>query len=568
VEEEEHGGRPRRRRGAGILVAIVVALLAADLVTGLIASDDEPKPASAPYSAPVPPFKAGMPYREPPVVSSRGGELKTTLVAQNGTVEVSGVQIANTETYATASTPRGFLGPTLHVEPGDVIDLTLDNRLKRPADVQRKGQPDQSAPTCPPAADPAHKGHHAPPPPPDGGQITNLHYHGMHVTPTTRTFEGQKVYGDNVLLNLPPGKSRFRFQVPKDHDQGTFWYHAHRHGCTDDQVFRGLAGLLLVGDVRRKLPPRFRHVRTRSLALKDIEALPFEGGWAIPNDHDWALNYNTRRTVNGLLKPTMTMRPGETQLWRVVNTSAAVWYRVAVVDAEVGSEPSPWDAYTVVAEDGNPATRPQRMRSTVLGPGHRIDILVRAPAGGTRELRTLPFDQGRETFPEETLATVKVEGNQASPVASLNGGGRLPHFPSKRGPTRHFTFSFVPRPGTHPSGFAFINGLPFDPHRVDARPRLGTTEKWVLINRSNEWHPFHIHQDDFRVISVNGKRVSHPPGDQDVVGLPPVKDGVPGRVEILMPFQTFKGNFVFHCHILDHEDAGMMARVDVLGPRR
>jgi FtsP/CotA-like multicopper oxidase with cupredoxin domain len=113
-----------------------------------------------------------------------------------------------------------------------------------------------------------------------------------------------------------------------------------------------------------------------------------------------------------------------------------------------------------------------------------------------------------------------------------------------------------------------INHKVFDPHRVDAAPTLGTVERWTLVNTSTQWHPFHIHQDDFRVISVNGK--PPPPvlrDEHDTVALPPKQKGKPGTVVIDMPFTEFSGKFVFHCHILDHEDGGMMALVDVRRPR-
>ena len=112
-----------------------------------------------------------------------------------------------------------------------------------------------------------------------------------------------------------------------------------------------------------------------------------------------------------------------------------------------------------------------------------------------------------------------------------------------------------------------INGKQFNPQRIDAQPRLGTTERWVLINKSSEWHPIHIHQDDYRVVSVNRKRVMVR-SDQDVVPLPPQRNGVDGRVELDMPFQDYSGRYVMHCHILDHEDGGMMAQIKVLPARR
>jgi FtsP/CotA-like multicopper oxidase with cupredoxin domain len=104
----------------------------------------------------------------------------------------------------------------------------------------------------------------------------------------------------------------------------------------------------------------------------------------------------------------------------------------------------------------------------------------------------------------------------------------------------------------------FINDKEFDPDRVDVRPRLGTVEEWTLRNASDEQHPFHIHVNDFQVVSVGGEPYeAH--GLQDTVPLLPGND-----VVIRTRFADFTGRFVFHCHILNHEDAGMMAVVEVV----
>jgi FtsP/CotA-like multicopper oxidase with cupredoxin domain len=549
----------QRRHAVRVLLLVLLAFATASALAGCGNGGGGSSAQRAKPSDPnMPDFKSGMPLTEPPVLASSHHKLRTTIVAQNGTVTVSGVDIGNTQTYAAGSLPRGFLGPTLHVNPGDTVDIILDNRLEVPEDVRRSGKDKSKPQQCPPMDDSMGAMDHGMTMPPPGKQITNLHFHGTHVTPRKRTIHGEIVYGDDVLADLGPGKSHIRFHIPKDHDQGTFWYHAHRHGCTDDQVYRGLAGQLLIGDERHELPPRFRKLTTRSILLKDIEAVPYKGGWAIPNDHDWSNSNPKQRLVNGLDQPTIGIRRGETQLWRVANISSALWYNVALVDQNGGDAR---DVFTIVAEDGNPATRLERRRSVVLAPGHRVDILVRGP-DTKRVLETLPFDQGRLTFKEAPLATVEPSGTRERPLHEPHRGVPLPHFPKERGPTRRFVFSFGPDGPSGPDT-AFINGLPFNPDKPAAEPRLRTTEKWILVNRTDEWHPFHIHQNDFRVISVNGKPVRRPPGDQDVVGLPPVHKGIPGRVVILMPFQTYRGEFVFHCHILDHEDAGMMALVKV-----
>jgi suppressor of ftsI len=529
------------RLAAAATLALGVALV--------VSLDGAPRAQAPPPAILQPaPFTPGMPFTEPPVVSSRDGRLKTRLVARNGSVEISGVTVAETQTYAAAgpdgSSRRGFLGPTLRVRPGDRIELTLDSRLTVPDGAIGANCPVTSGGGMLEHSRRAQAG---------AAQLTNLHYHGLHVTPRERS-----PFGDSVLIELPNGKSRFRFRIPRDHDRGTFWYHAHLHGCTDDQVFRGLAGLLLVGDSRRDLPRRFRRVRTRSLALKDVQVEAADsGGWQIADDHDWV--HATHRTVNGLVDPNLAIRPGETQLWRLANVSAGVWYDVALVDESNGAQ----DPLTVVAQDGNSLRRAVRRQSLVIPPGRRFDVLVRGPASGERVLKTLAFDQGRFTFPEDTLATVGVDGAPARAIAAprrLTPGTQ--RFPRLRGPKRRFTFDiYFPQNQNDPPLF-MINDAVFDADIPDAAPVLGTTERWTIYNKSGEYHPFHIHQDDFRVVDAGGGPPTLP-GDQDVVPLPPGTPEKPSRVVIDMPFTDYSGNFVFHCHILDHEDGGMMSRVQL-----
>src|SRR3954453_3301103 len=155
-------------------MALVAALLVAAGVSALVAGDR-----GAAQGGGDPPYVAGKRLRQPPVIRSSHGVLRTRLVARNGTVTVSGVPIANTQTYAAHRSQRALLGPTLHVNPGDTIDITLVNRLRKPVNVKRKGgQPADN--TCPPPGDMMHMGpvHGSP-----HGQITNLHFHGLHVTP-------------------------------------------------------------------------------------------------------------------------------------------------------------------------------------------------------------------------------------------------------------------------------------------------------------------------------------------------------------------------------------------------
>jgi FtsP/CotA-like multicopper oxidase with cupredoxin domain len=546
---------------ARVLVATVLAVGIALGAGSLVAGGGRDKPLQlARVADTAAPFVSGLGFAEPPAVRSSHGRLKATIVAQNADVPVSNVKIGGTQVYSVkwkgGITKPAFLGPTFHAHPGDIVELTLDNRLMVPADSTEGVHCTQGS------------GHHASGHAAAGNaELTNLHFHGFHVTPREHT-----PFGDTVLVHLGNGKWRYHFKIPTNHDRGTFWYHAHVHECTDDQVTRGLAGLFFIGDSRKDMPKRFRHIQTRSLALKDIQAVPNPS--AVAGAPEWkidpALSFNqpTQRTVNGLVNPTMSIRPGETQMWTILNASNGVFYQLVLADKATEAA---LDDFTVVAQDGNSLRHAVKRKTVLIAPGARYDILVRGPASGARVLKTLPFDQGFAKFPEDTLATLEVTGPATK---SLGFPEKLspPHqvFPKKRGPTRTFVFDLDLRDTQFSIGTnafsATINNTVFDPKSPAVTPVLGTTERWIILNKSAEWHPFHIHQNDFRVVKTAEGAPPDLPGDHDIVVLPPGTPPKPSITEIDMPFTDYSGNFVFHCHILDHEDNGMMSLIQLRAP--
>ena len=557
---------------------IVVALvLAAGVAVGVIAlaggsdDDDEAKQSTEATSRaldvtadsppqPVDPFKPGAPLAEPDAVRI-DGSAPTTITATNTPLKVNGdgqqsVTVKEGQAYLAGDDQTGRLtGPTLLARPGGKVNLSLENDLKVYPDIN-------SPEDCKADA--------------QNGQFTNFHFHGLRVTPETRKLDGVTVYGDNVLVDLPPGETRIEFDIPADHEQGTFWYHAHRHGCTDDQVSRGLAGLLFIGDSRTNLPRRFANVPTRDLMLQDLQVVQnSDKSFKVDPGHFW--QDPTNRLVNGLAQPTITVPPGQTELWRVANASAGVWFNLSVQNAP-SQAPDGDDAdpvgFTVVAQDGNTLADSREKTSHLLGPGNRVDLLVTgAMPGENRVLKTLPFTQAKDfakpandfTFPEEVLARIQ-PGTGAG--TTIEEPGRLrPVTPQAkaRGPNREFTF-YLGSPGlkSRPGLPQFsINGQSFTHESpAQATPTVNTTERWTIKNTSTEAHPFHIHQGDFVVRSVNGEPVDNG-GQQDVVELPYMQaNGKPGEIVFDMTFRE-EGDFVFHCHILDHEDFGMMARVSV-----
>jgi FtsP/CotA-like multicopper oxidase with cupredoxin domain len=195
------------------------------------------------------------------------------------------------------------------------------------------------------------------------------------------------------------------------------------------------------------------------------------------------------------------------------------------------------------------------VEEVLLAPSERVIVDVLFADAGKLEF------EHRTPERTYTLATVDVAGD---PAPALAPPERLSEpsqrFPALRGPTRRFVFDIT---STKANTYFEINDDVFDEAIADATPTLGTTERWVIYNKSGEWHPFHIHQDDFKVVKSSPGGQPQLQGDHDVVGLPPGTPAKPSVTEIEMPFTDFEGNFVFHCHILDHEDAGMMSLVEL-----
>jgi FtsP/CotA-like multicopper oxidase with cupredoxin domain len=435
-----------------------------------------------------PAAQAGPPFREPPELRSRHGVLRTTLTVDERRVAVAGMRVR-------AKVYRGsFPGPTLRVRPGDTLDLRVANRL---------------------------------------GEPTNLHEHGFHVSPVDLS--------DNVLRTMPGRTAdRVRVRIPRNIAPGTYWYHAHLHGLVEEQVFSGLSGAIVVEGLSRRLPRALRDVPDHLVALKDLQV---RDGAIV--DHAIDSGAPTIRTVNGQVNPALRVQTNRTQLLRLANISADIWYRLALDEAR----------FHVIAEDANPVGRVWQAGELVLPPGKRYDVLVRWPRPGSYRLQTLPMSTGPagDSYPERTLATVRVAGSSVADVPWPKSLAPLPRFAHAHvNRVRHMTFS------ENTAGTRYlINGRQFDAGRIDQVIRLGATEEWVIRNTSHEMHPFHIHVNDFQVMAVNG-RPYNARSLQDTVAVP-----AGGTVRIRLRFEDFLGAFVYHCHILAHEDAGMMAVVEV-----
>jgi len=425
-------------------------------------------------------------FSEPPVVTATGGVLRITLSAKRSMITVGGHRTM-VETYNDRYVPS-----TLRVRPGDTIRIRLANALAEP---------------------------------------TNLHTHGLTVSPAGNS--------DNIFLGIRPGAFRdYEIPIPTNHPAGLFWYHPHPHGHSDAQTRNAMSGALIVDGLLDPFPA-LRRVRERLLLLKDLQV---ENG-KVSLTH---IGQNTIRTVNGIVDPVIVMRPGETELWRIGNIGADLYYSLGL-DGHV---------FQLVARDGQRRSRIATSDSVRLSPGARAEVLVTAGAPGVYQLRTRDIDTGPggNQYKGTVLATLRVEGNRTTHAALP--AELLPVEDLRGKVTNRRTIVYTE---SSDGNTFFIDGKAFDMSRTDIRVKLGAVEEWTIQNKADELHTFHIHQGPFQVTEING--VAQPTDDhRDIVDVP-----IGGEVKVIIPFTNplILGRFVYHCHILSHEDKGMMGTIEV-----
>jgi len=438
-------------------------------------------------------------FPEPPTRYSRGGRLDVPLTASLGKVLIGGKR-------ATALSYDGsFPGPTLVICAGDHLTVHFKNDMTEP---------------------------------------TNLHTHGFHVSPEANH--------DNVFLRIDPGQAfTYEYDIPQDQPAGTYWYHPHLHMFVEPQIFAGLAGAIVQEGGLDRLPS-LRHVPQRWIVIQNTEV---KGGKVVPVGE--SSETNARLYVNGVKDPTAKIRPGELQRWRIFNADADRYVVLRLAHSQ---------RFQLLAEDGHTLARPLSVSTLQIAPGSRREVLVRGGKPGSYALQAIPFAQfpggdkaangGPE--PNEKLLTLRSAGKpHPTPFpahAALTQPTDLRGKPIDR--KRTIVFNEM----TEPSGAAAftLNGMKFDPERVDVTMKLGSIEQWTLVNETTEWHTFHIHINDFQLVSVAGKPVPYVL-EEDNVALPPKSKTV-----VLMHPIDFTGKFVIHCHVTFHEDHGMMAAVQVV----
>jgi len=433
---------------------------------------------------------------------------------------------------------------------------------------------------------------------------TNLHFHGLSVPPVC--------HQDDVLrTSIQPDDPVFdyRLRIPEDAAPGLYWYHPHLHGFSKTQVMGGASGALVIEGIEHA-DPQLAGLPERVLVIRDQDLVnpgaspsrsePVMSKSQLDSDGDAA------NTGTGFGKPSkdlsvnfvpvpypdypparLSMKPGEKQLWRVLNASAITYLNLAVV---FGSAPQQLGIVAIdgvpLHFDGSPSQAVQWVNHVGLPPGARAEFIVQGPPLGTPALlvtRAVDTGPAGENDPNRALVAITADADAAEPQAALSSD--TSPFPAASRPwvgdvapvrVRRLYFSEQQENPTDPNSptkfFMTIDGetpKPFDPQSdiPDIVARQGDVEDWIIENRSTELHDFHIHQLHFQLIDWNGIAV-HEPFLRDTVNVPYYKSRMLAypSVRLRMDFRDpdIVGTFVYHCHVLEHEDGGMMGRIQVV----
>jgi FtsP/CotA-like multicopper oxidase with cupredoxin domain len=529
----------------------------------------------------------GSVVEEPADLRSQNGVLEAHLTASNAAQADGSVRYCYTDA-------EGRESPNLRVHPGDTVVLHLTNGL-----TDTSGE--KTAPMH------AHAHAHASSNDCSSGIMspvsTNLHFHGLTIPPVC--------HQDDVMkTSVQPGDAAFeyRFRIPDNEPPGLYWYHPHIHGFSKQQLLGGASGALIVEGIERAkkaaagLPERVFIIR--DLDLLNPNAPPNKSEPVVPKfliDRDGdAANNGTGfgkpakdLSINYVPVPypdyppaTIEMKPGERQLWRVLNASAITYLNLSVL---FDRAPQPLG---MVAMDGVPVDQDDSLKDSVepqthigLPPGARVEFIVTGPAAGQTGLfvtRTVDTGPGGENDPNRALATIVPSAtapesrsklqSSPEPLAPSNEawlGSVLPvrvrhlYFSEKlldpNDPTSAVEF-YLTVDGEEPKMFDMNSDVP------NIVAQQGTVEDWIIENRSQELHAFHIHQLHFLLLEYMGTQVKE---DilRDTVNVPYYNGhslAYPS-IRLRMDFRdpNTVGAFVYHCHLLEHEDKGMMGSIQV-----
>ncbi|MGI9169099.1 MAG: multicopper oxidase family protein [Caulobacteraceae bacterium] len=505
---------------------------------------------------------AGSAVTPPPSLYSQRGALTVDLDY------VSSVDAAHRTLYCFV-TRDGLESPTLHVRPGDTLNINLRNRLAAPpagatgAMAMAVGS-DVCGDTTMNAAS------------------VNMHFHGTNTAPTC--------HSDEVIHTLvnPGGTFQYHVKFPVNEPPGLYWYHPHVHGQSEAAVLGRASGAIVVEGIE-KVQPDVARLPERVLVIRDQTV----GGRRMPGGRkpswDLSLNY-VPIDFPSLTPAVIAVRPGRREFWRMVNASADT---VMDVELKYDGVPQPLevvglDGVPTGSQDGTGQGRAVWRKHILMPTGGRAEFIVTTPTSGVGRaaLETRAVDTGPagDNDTARTLAVLSADGAGAvGTMRSLLASGAAPPAPlfdrldGARITARRtlyfsevFEESHIPDEGPIQFYITVKGQTPrlFSPDNPPAIvTRQASVEEWTIENRTEEVHEFHIHQIHFKLVGRDGTTL--PPDQQqylDTVHVPYWRGRGPyPSVTVLMDFRgQVTGDFVYHCHILEHEDGGMMAIIRVL----
>jgi FtsP/CotA-like multicopper oxidase with cupredoxin domain len=429
--------------------------------------------------------------------------------------------------------------PTIRVLPGDTINVRYINNLPVHSDEQCALGPCMDH--------------------------SNLHFHGLHVSPNSPQ--------DDVLTMMAaPGESlEYRVEIPSYTAPGLYWYHTHAHGESARQDLDGMSGAIVVDGIDRYYP-EVRNMRERVLVLRDrdlqnekaevrnrlLQQVSVPAGPCGTSKEQEPVERIF--TVNGEVRPQIAISPSEQQFWRIANASPDRY-----ADLQIDGE-----QLEIVALDGMPLSyhdrheRTRKVDHVLVAPGGRVEAIVTGPASGiqstlsTRCVDTGPDGDVNPAMVIADLVTNLPSDSSSRTVTATSGEAVHKKFSSDQlekleASRPDFTVVFT----EDKNGF-YINREKF---AMDSAPmltvRVGSLQHWRIVNNTRELHPFHIHQVHFLAYAVNGVPLETPEW-LDTVNVP-----YGGTADLVMDFTdpVIRGMSVFHCHLLNHEDKGMMAKI-------
>lgn len=439
--------------------------------------------------------------------------------------------------------------PTLRVNPGDIINLNVVDAITGTIDSTMKMDMGPSSTVCG-----------------DGGTATinstNVHFHGMNVPPVC--------HQDDVINTLiQPGTPGFQFNVhvPTTQPPGMYWYHPHVHGFTEFQVNGGAAGAMIVEGME-KVRPEVTGLTERVFVIRQQYLVPW-----IPGPYLLTLNYQIAPLL-GSIRPIINMNPGEKQFWRVANASLQDFLQLQI---QLNGVLQPMQ---IIALDGYPLAQTRNETTILVPPAGRAEFIVTAPpAGQSAAFFTNQYDTGPTGNLDLSQPLANIVATSSSTVAATH----MPSAPTAVSVDTSKAFNLATQPANvqrklyFSEEFGGSNGpiqfyitvdgqkqKVFEPNEAPViTTKVGAIEDWTIENRALETHAFHMHQIHFRLLEVDGKPVANQ-DLRDTIEVPYWSGTGPYHsVKVRMDFSdpNTAGTFLFHCHILLHEDLGMMHKI-------